>query len=249
MTALAKHEASRLGELEATVERGLEAFVKVGEALREIRGSRLYRESHETFEAYCTERWGFGRNYANKQIAAAEVASGLGTGVPKLGNEAQARELARLDDETARRNAWNEATGQAAKEDRPVTASDVRRAVEQRRSTPTPPPKPEPPKPEPPEPEPEASPPPADQSPAERFEQFAAGCHRQVPLAHSQEVEAAVQERPADASGWRDDLANARDALDMLIERLQRANGQGLTRQERDEARAVADQAGIEELR
>jgi hypothetical protein len=47
--------------------------------------------AHGTFEAYCLERWGFKRNYANKLIAAAEV----GTIVPNL-NEGQARELAPL---------------------------------------------------------------------------------------------------------------------------------------------------------
>lgn len=33
----------RRGELEAAIERGLQTFVEVGNAIREIRDSRLYR--------------------------------------------------------------------------------------------------------------------------------------------------------------------------------------------------------------
>jgi hypothetical protein len=60
--------------------------------------SGFYRhDDFHTFEAYCRERWGWGRNYVNKQIAAAEVAANLGTNVPKPQTEAVARELVGLD--------------------------------------------------------------------------------------------------------------------------------------------------------
>lgn len=100
-------DARRLAHLEGVIERGLETFVEVGRALMEIRDQRLYRETHKTFEAYCRERWGWGRNYANKQITAAEVAKELGTTVP---NEAVGRELAPLLDKPERmREVWKEA--------------------------------------------------------------------------------------------------------------------------------------------
>jgi hypothetical protein len=51
----------------------LSVFVKVGNALLEIRDSRLYRQQFPTFEAYCRERWGMARQSVNRMIAAAEV--------------------------------------------------------------------------------------------------------------------------------------------------------------------------------
>lgn len=123
-------DTRRLDELEDKIERGLQTFVEVGDALSEIRDARLYRESHDTFEDYCRERWGFNRNYANKQIAAAEVVRALGTNVPTPANEGQARELAPLKDEPeAMTEAWQEAQVIATTKARPVTASDVREAV------------------------------------------------------------------------------------------------------------------------
>ena len=47
---LSAAEAGRLQELETTIERGLQTFIEVGEALREIRDHRLYRGDHPTFE-------------------------------------------------------------------------------------------------------------------------------------------------------------------------------------------------------
>jgi hypothetical protein len=61
----------RLSELETTIERGLKTFVEVGNALAEIRDSRLYRESYATFEDYCRERWGMSKRHAVSCIAAA----------------------------------------------------------------------------------------------------------------------------------------------------------------------------------
>lgn len=98
-------EVRRLDELEQVVETGLTVFVSVGNALLEIRDSRLYRQQYQTFEAYCRERWGMGRNYPNRLIQAAEVARNLvpiGT-IPAT--ESQARPLTRLEPEV-QREAW-----------------------------------------------------------------------------------------------------------------------------------------------
>jgi hypothetical protein len=84
-------EHARLAELEIVLEQSDRGR---GLALREIRDDRLYREAHATFEAYCQERWGIGRNYANKLIAFAKNAEGVGTAVPT--NERQLRSLSGL---------------------------------------------------------------------------------------------------------------------------------------------------------
>ena len=83
-------ERGRLDELEAVIERGMQTFVEVGEALMEIRDGRLYKQDYGTFEAYCKERWGFSRGHGYRLIAAAEL-SPVGDIPPA--NERQAREL------------------------------------------------------------------------------------------------------------------------------------------------------------
>jgi len=104
--ALTAPEVDRKAQLEATIERGMQTFVEVGLALMEIRDGRLYRAEYGTFEEYCRERWGWGRNYTNKLIASAEVIENLGTTVPILpATERQARPLAALEPEQ-QREAW-----------------------------------------------------------------------------------------------------------------------------------------------
>jgi N6-adenosine-specific RNA methylase IME4 len=71
-------ERRRLEQLEAVVTRGLEAFVEVGRALIEIRDTRLYRESHTTFESYVNERFALARRTAYGYIEAVDVLDALG---------------------------------------------------------------------------------------------------------------------------------------------------------------------------
>jgi hypothetical protein len=119
----------RLTDCERVIASGMRTFVDVGTALAEIRDSRLYRATHETFEAYCRGRWGMGKRYANYQIESARVATALGTIVPTTpATESQARPLTRLEP-PQQVEAWKAATDKAAAEDRPVTAKDVRAAV------------------------------------------------------------------------------------------------------------------------
>ncbi len=119
-----------LGELESVIERGQQTFVEVGQALLEIRERRLYHEQgYGAFEAYCQERWNWGRNYVNKQIQAAEVVGVLGTMVPIPATERQVRELVPLlrQDEQAVVEVWRELKetyGDA------VTAQKVKAAVD-----------------------------------------------------------------------------------------------------------------------
>ena len=62
-----------LAELEGVIESGLMTFFEVGAALAQIRERRLYRETHDTFEAYCQERWSFNRQRASQLIQASEM--------------------------------------------------------------------------------------------------------------------------------------------------------------------------------
>jgi hypothetical protein len=116
--------AVRLAQLEGVVERGLATFVEVGEALLEIRESRLYRESHATFEDYCRARWGFSRQWAHELIQASSVSSMLDVAPTSV---RQAAELSPLRDEPEQmREAWQ--TAQTAGNGKP-TATIVRQAV------------------------------------------------------------------------------------------------------------------------
>lgn len=122
-TPLVIAERTRLGECEVVVERGLATFVEVGQALLEIRDSRLYREDFKTFEDYCRERWDFTDRRARQLMAAAEI----GTTVP-VANEAQARELVPLkEDEAELISAWREANFDGASGD--ATAKMLRGVV------------------------------------------------------------------------------------------------------------------------
>lgn len=72
--SLSDEEKQRRHHLERKVER---SFYEAGTALKELRDSRLYRDRWHNWENYIADRFGFKRNYANKQIAAAEVVDSL----------------------------------------------------------------------------------------------------------------------------------------------------------------------------
>lgn len=96
---LTQDESRRLRECEKVIERGIDTFYQVGNALAEIRESRLYRIAYPTFEDYCKKRWAMSRFYAHRLIDASQVVENL---LP-IGNiptsEAQARELAPYEPE------------------------------------------------------------------------------------------------------------------------------------------------------
>jgi hypothetical protein len=129
METLTTQETARREELEKQIESNISM---VGRALFEIRESRLYRETHGTFEEYCKERFAMNRDYINKQIRAAEVVSNLDTnGIQnKPNSERQARPLAKLppEDQPA---AWEKAKELAKEEGKPVAARHVEKAVEE----------------------------------------------------------------------------------------------------------------------
>lgn len=122
-------EAGRLVQLEQRIERGLQTFVDVGNALLEIRDGRLYRSTHGTFEDYCRERWGMKRQRAYELMDAATIAGNLSEFsdiVPA--RESHVAALARLAPDE-QRVAWQEAV-ETAPNGR-VTAAHVERVAEQ----------------------------------------------------------------------------------------------------------------------
>ncbi|MBP5974189.1 MAG: hypothetical protein KME46_21590 [Brasilonema angustatum HA4187-MV1] len=110
---LSEAEAQELRRLEATVERCLKAFWQIGQALREIRDKRLYREYYSTFEEYCMTRWEMSRRSAYQLISAASVYENVRHGAQILpANERQARPLVALPPEQ-QREAWAKAVSTA----------------------------------------------------------------------------------------------------------------------------------------
>lgn len=132
-------DEAALFELEREIQRGLDTFVKVGNALAEIRDRKLYRAEHKTFEEYCRERWGFSSEYARLQMRTAEVVRTLSETPTIVGvlpaTESQARPLIRLepDEQIA---AWQEVVETAP--NGKVTAAHVANVVRQRNAPPEP---------------------------------------------------------------------------------------------------------------
>ena len=123
-------EQGRLEHNEAIIEKGLNTFVDVGNALAEIRDGKLYRDTHGTFEEYCQERWGISRPRAYQFIEAAETVGLLSTMVDTPpSSERQARPLTRLEPEE-QIAAWQEAVETAP--NGKVTAAHVAEVVERR---------------------------------------------------------------------------------------------------------------------
>lgn len=104
-TELTKSEQSELARLCKVVDEGLSSFLAVGTALVEINEGRLYRQNHETFEAFVKERWGISRQRAYQLMEAVEVKDELTkifdnpSEVDLFTAESQLRELSRVGTE------------------------------------------------------------------------------------------------------------------------------------------------------
>ena len=143
-TPLSVREEKRLAELEQIIQENFLGFVAVGQALAEIREQRLYRVDYPTFEDYCRDLWDMSHQRADQLIAAKAVIDNLTTIVVKQDdgsevdilpkNEAQARELARLQPEEQAK-VWfsllQEAREQSAGRggEAKITAQAVKKAV------------------------------------------------------------------------------------------------------------------------
>lgn len=99
-----------LEQLEAVIERGLQSYREIGDALREIQERRLYRETYSTFDEYIQGRWKISRGHAYRLIAAARVADIVSIGdIPAPLHEGQARVLAAVEDAENMQSFWAEA--------------------------------------------------------------------------------------------------------------------------------------------
>jgi hypothetical protein len=76
---LSGSEKQMLRTCEEIIECGFTHFMQVGEALATIRKARLYKENFLSFEAYCQDKWGFGRYRALQYIQAVDVGRNLVT--------------------------------------------------------------------------------------------------------------------------------------------------------------------------
>lgn len=129
-------ERTSLRNHEKTIAKDEEAFIRVGTALMAIRDGNLYRETNKSFGAYCKERWEFSRDFAYKQIAAAEVMGMLESvdhGIQLPTNERQARPLTTINLEQVG-DAWQTVVETAPKDDDGIpiiTGKHVQKTVDQ----------------------------------------------------------------------------------------------------------------------
>lgn len=94
---LSAREAAELRRLEGVIDGSLRTFYDVGKALQGIKRDKLYRTTHRSFDAYCLERWDMGRDYADRQIQAAEVVARIADNCRQLpATESQVRPLVGL---------------------------------------------------------------------------------------------------------------------------------------------------------
>lgn len=126
-TALTKPERSTLAECEEEIERGLNNFVEVGNALLRIRNERLYRSEFGTFQEYCETRWSMSRGQAYRMIEAAEVVENLSPIGDKPISESAIRPLVQLPP-LVQQKVWKKAV--ASSSTGQPTAREVAAAVE-----------------------------------------------------------------------------------------------------------------------
>ena len=120
-------ESKRLIALETVITKGLNSFIDVGEALLEIRDSRLYRIEHDTFEAYCRDKWKMSASRARQLIGSSERANNVkSVTMVTPENERQTRPLTKLPAEK-QPEAWAKAVDGAY--GKQPTAKQVEAAV------------------------------------------------------------------------------------------------------------------------
>ena len=132
---LSIYDANALAKYEAIIERGMAEFVAVGEALLRIRNQKLYRATHNSFEAYCADKWGISRQRSYELMEASQTmhllagdeneVSAIGVQIPS--SERQVRPLTRLEP-AQQIEAWNEAVATAP--NGKVTAAHVQSVVD-----------------------------------------------------------------------------------------------------------------------
>ena len=109
MTAtLTTTQKERLEVLVETINTGMQSFIEVGHALSEIRTSKLWEESADSFEEFCRQRWEFTSKRAIQLMNAGRVSDVLEdrdvTERPR--NERQTRVLTQIDSDDMVVEVW-----------------------------------------------------------------------------------------------------------------------------------------------
>lgn len=126
-------ERSDLRRLEKVVEDGMQTFLEVGQALKEIRDAKLYREKWTTFDGYVEDRWEFQKRHAYRLIEAFETKQVVDEKCPtghKITNERQLRELAKVP-ESAIQTVLDKVVEQSQETGKPITAAAIKEAAEE----------------------------------------------------------------------------------------------------------------------
>jgi len=128
----------RLKHLETIIAKNQYRFYEIGQALLEIRDSRLYKQALFTsFEAYARSRWDIGRSQVYRLIDAYSVINNLSPIGDRLpGNEAQTRPLVPLSP-PEQRQIWKAFLDTKVE----VTARNIQNFINERKAkenTPTP---------------------------------------------------------------------------------------------------------------
>ncbi len=123
-------QQDRLKHLETIISKNQSRFYEIGQALREIRDSRLYKQAlFSSFEAYARARWDIGRSQAYRLIDAYSVISNLSPIGDRLpGNEAQTRPLVPLSP-PEQRKIWKDFLNTGVE----ITARNIKNFIDERK--------------------------------------------------------------------------------------------------------------------
>ncbi len=124
---LSTQEEEEFSRLETVIANNWRSTLDFGRALMAIQTKKLYRATHDTFEAYCRERWGIGRAQGYRAIGVAQVVQDLSPfGDTLPANEAQCRPLLPLSRED-RLKAWHAVAQKVT--DKPITARLIKEVI------------------------------------------------------------------------------------------------------------------------
>lgn len=145
---LSEAERQELAIHEQVIEAGLDVFLSVGIALASIQQKKLYRQQHDTFEAYCNSRYDLTSRRAYQLIRAATVVQSLSidtvtrhpagdeparlpraiTILPKT--EAHAAALDQIAPDK-RAGVWNRVVARSQETGKAITARQIRQTYQQ----------------------------------------------------------------------------------------------------------------------
>ncbi len=124
---LSGREVLRRDALVSKITEKLEDFLTCAIHFREIRESRLYRDTHSNFESFCAAHWDLSRSYVDKLISAAGVAEGM-TQPPDVPAQLTVLETVPKGD---RDEVMNEARAVADSKGAEVTVKDIKKAAKE----------------------------------------------------------------------------------------------------------------------